>query len=53
MAERASAMSTSTPGLGAAATGPLPSRNRRTALALVAWILALAVASILVAWFRN
>jgi hypothetical protein len=46
-------MPTSTPGLGAAATGPLPGRNRRTALALVAWIVALALASILVAWFRN
>ena len=53
MAERAPSLSTSAPRLGAAATGPLPGRNRRTALALVAWILVLALASILVAWFRN
>ncbi|HEX2501882.1 MAG TPA: hypothetical protein VHO73_10505 [Methylomirabilota bacterium] len=53
MAERVPSLSTSVRGLGAAATGPLPSRNRRTALVLVAWIFALAVASILVAWFRN
>jgi hypothetical protein len=33
--------------------GTLPTRNRRTALGLVAWILALMVASALVAWLRN
>jgi hypothetical protein len=36
-----------------AADSTLPSRNRRTALVLVAWILVLALAAALVAWFRN
>jgi hypothetical protein len=31
----------------------LPVRNRRTAIGLVAWIVALMLASALVAWFRN
>jgi hypothetical protein len=31
----------------------LSERNRRTAATLVAWILALAAASVLVAWLRN
>jgi hypothetical protein len=35
------------------AAGGLPARNRRTAIALVAWIVALMCVSALVAWFRN
>jgi hypothetical protein len=31
----------------------LPARNRRTAIGLVAWIVALMLVSALVAWFRN
>ena len=31
----------------------LAARNRRTALALVAWIALLALVSMAVAWFRN
>jgi hypothetical protein len=31
----------------------LAARNRRTAATLVGWILALAAAAVLVAWFRN
>jgi hypothetical protein len=49
MRERAPTTSTSSPG----PDSTLPSRNRRTALALVAWILVLALASALVAWLRN
>jgi hypothetical protein len=33
--------------------GSLPARNRRTAAALVAWILVLMLVSALVAWLRN
>jgi hypothetical protein len=36
-----------------AAAGGLPARNRRTAIGLVAWIVALMLVSALVAWFRN
>jgi hypothetical protein len=51
--ERASAVPTSTsPSEPAAAVG-LPARNRRTAIGLVAWIVALMCVSALVAWFRN
>jgi hypothetical protein len=53
VSERAPAASTSSPGVGSAAARTLPSRNRRTALALVAWIVVLALASALVAWLRN
>ena len=49
MRERAPVTATSSPG----PRMTLPSRNRRTALALVAWILVLALASALVAWLRN
>ncbi len=41
------------PGPGLAVPGSLPARNRRTAIGLVAWIVALMLASALVAWFRN
>ena len=41
------------PGSGLAASGSLPTRNRRTAIGLVAWIVVLMLASALVAWFRN
>jgi hypothetical protein len=37
----------------AAATTPLSSRNRRTALVLVAWIGLLMLVSAAVAWLRN
>jgi hypothetical protein len=33
--------------------GALPTRNRRTALGLVAWIVLLMLVSALVAWLRN
>jgi hypothetical protein len=46
MRERASGMIT-------AATTPLATRNRRTALVLVAWIALLMLASAVVAWLRN
>jgi hypothetical protein len=51
--ERAPVVSTSSPGTGPATAGTLPTRNRRTALALVAWIVILGLASALVAWLRN
>jgi hypothetical protein len=38
---------------GAAADRTLPTRNRRTAFVLVAWIVVLMLASALVAWLRN
>jgi hypothetical protein len=53
MPDRAPLVSTPSPGVGSAAAGTLPTRNRRTALALVAWIVVLALASALVAWLRN
>jgi hypothetical protein len=53
MRERASAASTSSPDPGLTAGSTLPSRNRRTAVALVAWILVLVLASAVVAWLRN
>jgi hypothetical protein len=45
MRERASGMIT--------AATPLATRNRRTALVLVAWIALLMLASAVVAWLRN
>jgi hypothetical protein len=53
MSERAPAVSASSTGPGPAVAGSLPTRNRRTALVLVAWIILLAIASALVAWLRN
>lgn len=32
---------------------PLPVRNRRTAVVLVAWIALLMTVAVVVAWFRN
>jgi hypothetical protein len=43
----------STAGPGSAGHRSLPTRNRRTALVLVAWIVVLMLASALVAWLRN
>ena len=53
MAERMPSVSPLSTGRDPVATGTLPARNRRTALGLVAWILALMLASALVAWLRN
>ena len=53
MRERAPAASSVSPASDVATDGALPTRNRRTALALVAWILVLMLASALVAWLRN
>ena len=52
MAERTPVVETVRPAPGAT-PNPLPERNRRTALVLVIWIVALMLASALVAWFRN
>jgi hypothetical protein len=41
------------PGSELAVSGSLPTRNRRTAIGLVAWIVVLMLTSALVAWFRN
>jgi hypothetical protein len=46
-------MSASAPGAGSAVARGLPSRNRRTAVVLVAWIVLLMLASAVVAWLRN
>jgi hypothetical protein len=41
------------PGVPGHEASALAERNRRTAGALVGWILALAAAAVLVAWLRN
>jgi hypothetical protein len=46
-------MSASTSGAGSSVARDLPSRNRRTAVVLVAWIVLLMLASAAVAWLRN
>jgi hypothetical protein len=52
VAERMPSAFASAAGSGAA-DRTLPTRNRRTAFVLVAWIVVLMVASALVAWLRN
>jgi len=53
VSERAPVVRPSVAGREPADAGALPARNRRTAFGLVAWILALMLASALVAWLRN
>ena len=53
MAERASTVRTRGGGPAVDDAGALPARNRRTAAALVAWILGLMLVSAVVAWLRN
>jgi hypothetical protein len=53
VAERAPAASSVVSGAVPGSPGSLPARNRRTAIGLVIWIVALMLASALVAWLRN
>lgn len=53
MSEGAPVVPASAAGPEPADPGALAARNRRTALGLVIWILALAFAAALVAWLRN
>ena len=53
MAERASTVGARSRRPAMDDASSLPARNRRTAAALVAWILGLMLVSAFVAWLRN
>jgi hypothetical protein len=53
VAERSSTVETTTAASGTAEAASPRARNRRTAAGLVVWIVALMLASALVAWLRN